>query len=274
MLFIVGTPIGNLGDMSHRALEVLRSVDKIACEDTRRTGLLLASFGIQAKMLSYHEHNRASREGKLLAVLAEGKDVALVSDAGMPCISDPGKELVQACAEKGIPVTVIPGPVAAIAALVLSGIETDKYFFEGFLPSDGKDRKVRLDAVSGMPYTVILYESPHRLIRTLEDLSGAGLGTRQIAVCREMTKKYEETVRMTVDESLQYFLQRPPKGEFVIVLEGQHEIAKNVSADEKKKRIRELQCGGCATKEIASILSVEFGEAKNTLYADILEMLK
>jgi 16S rRNA (cytidine1402-2'-O)-methyltransferase len=274
MLFIVGTPIGNLGDMSPRALEVLRSVDRIACEDTRRTGLLLASFGIQAKMLSYHEHNRASREDKLLAALAEGKDIALVSDAGMPCISDPGKELVQACAEKGIPVTVIPGPVAAVAALVLSGLETDKFFFEGFLPSDGKERKVRLDAVSGMPYTVILYESPHRLLRTLEDLSEAGLGMRRIAVCREMTKKYEETVRKTVDESLKYFLQRQPKGEFVLILEGQHEEAKSVSAEVRENRVRELHRGGCSTKEIASILSVEFGESKNSLYADILEVLK
>ena len=165
MLYLVGTPIGNMQDLSPRAIEVLSHVDLVACEDTRRTGLLLAHFGISAKLMSYHEHNKASAGSKLVSRLKEGAEVALVSDAGMPSISDPGEDLVKLCIEEGIEVTAVPGPVAGITALVLSGMDTRHYYFEGFLPVETKERKERLSVVAETSVTTILYEAPHRILR-------------------------------------------------------------------------------------------------------------
>ena len=220
MLYLVGTPIGNMQDLSPRAVEVLSSVDLVACEDTRRTGLLLSHFGISAKLMSYHEHNKASAGSKIIARLKEGQQVALVSDAGMPSISDPGEDLVKLCIEEGIDVTTVPGPVAGISALVLSGMDTRHYYFEGFLPVETKDRKERISVDSETQVTTILYEAPHRLLKTLNDLSSAGMSERRISACRELTKKYEEVVRGTVSEVIEHFNEVPPKGEFVLVLEG------------------------------------------------------
>ena len=220
MLYLVGTPIGNMQDLSPRAKEVLSQVDIVACEDTRRTGLLLSQFDIKARLVSYHEHNKASSGSKLIEKLKEGLDIALVSDAGMPSISDPGEDLVKLCIEEGVEVTAVPGPVAGITALVLSGLDTHHYYFEGFLPVETKERKERLSVVFSSTVTTILYEAPHRLLKTLSDLSEAGMGGRRIAAARELTKKYEEVIRGTVEDLTAHFTEVPPKGEFVLVLEG------------------------------------------------------
>lgn len=276
MLYLVGTPIGNMQDLSPRAVEVLGSVDLVACEDTRRTGLLLSHFGISAKLMSYHEHNKAAAGSKIIARLKEGQNIALVSDAGMPSISDPGEDLVKLCIEEEIEVTTVPGPVAGISALVLSGMDTRHYYFEGFLPVETKERKERLAVVSETQVTTILYEAPHRLLKTLNDLSEAGLAERRISACRELTKKYEEVVRGTVSEVIEHFNEIPPKGEFVLVLEGKpkSETKIAISAEERKNRILNLESQGLSTKEIAKTLSLEWGESKKALYAEVLEMIK
>lgn len=278
MLYLVGTPIGNLSDLSPRARDVLQSVDAVACEDTRRTGLLLSEFGIHSKLISYHEHNRTEKGKLLISMLKAGQNIALVSDAGMPCISDPGEELVRDCAGNDIPVQVVPGPVAGISALVLSGLDSKRFLFEGFLPSEGKDRKVRIQELPGNRQTFILYEAPHRLIRTLEDLAEAGLGERKIAVCRELTKKYEEVLRCTVGEALAHFRSVPPRGEFVLVIEGKGtdaaEPVKELPEEEKNERIRSLMNEGYSTKDISLILSKEWNESKKTVYAYVIKMIK
>ncbi|MCR5057195.1 MAG: 16S rRNA (cytidine(1402)-2'-O)-methyltransferase [Clostridiales bacterium] len=276
MLYLVGTPIGNMQDLSPRAVEVLSSVELVACEDTRRTGLLLSHFGISAKLMSYHEHNKASAGSKIISRLKEGQNVALVSDAGMPSISDPGEDLVKLCIEEEIDITTVPGPVAGISALVLSGMDTRHYYFEGFLPVETKERKERLSVVSESAVSTILYEAPHRLLKTLNDLSGAGLSERRISACRELTKKYEEVVRGTVSEVISHFTEVPPKGEFVLVLEGrpENETKTVLSPEERKNRILNLESQGMSTKEIAKTLSLEWGESKKALYAEVLEMLK
>jgi len=277
MLYLVGTPIGNLSDLSPRAVQVLSSVDAVACEDTRRTGLLLSGLGIKKKLISYHEHNRMHKGSQILAMLSEGQNIALVSDAGMPCISDPGEELVRDCALAGLDVQVIPGPVAGISALALSGLDSKRFFFEGFLPSDGKERKQRLQELPMHRSTFILYEAPHRILRTLEDMISIGLGDRMTAVCRELTKKYEEVLHMTVTEAHAHFLEKPPKGEFVLVVQGgippNCEVEKPCTEQEREERIREMLSEGLSTKNISQILSVEWKESRKTIYASILKML-
>lgn len=276
MLYLVGTPIGNMQDLSSRAIEILSHVELVACEDTRRTGLLLSHFGISAKLMSYHEHNKAAAGSKLIARLKEGAEIALVSDAGMPSISDPGEDLVKACIEEGIDVTTVPGPVAGISALVLSGMDTRHYYFEGFLPVESKERKIRIDVVSKMPSTTILYEAPHRLLRTLSDLSEAGNGNRKASAARELTKKFEQVVRGTIDELISHFQEVPPKGEFVLVLEGavEKEDKKVLTPEERQNRIIYLGNSGMSTKEIAKTLALEWGESKKALYDEVLKMIK
>jgi len=274
MLYIVGTPIGNPEDISVRAKKVLESVDYIACEDTRETGLLLQKLEIRTKLISYHEHNRASREEKILTSLLSGENVALVSDAGMPCISDPGEQLVRLCASKNIPMTVIPGPTAMASALSISGADARRFLFEGFLPSEGKERKERLDAISQSEVTVVLYEAPHRLLKTLDELIEAVGDLRKIVLCRELTKKYEEIIRTTVVEARAYYAEREPKGEYVLIIEGREKS--RVFHDEQfmEEKIRDLFDRGLSTKEIASVLSAEFGESKNVIYSKALMVLK
>lgn len=220
-LYLVGTPIGNLGDMSDRARETLRRVDLVAAEDTRRTGRLLASFGIHARTVSLFEGNERVRTEELLDVLREGDDVAVVSDAGMPTVSDPGFRIVRACAEEGIDVRVVPGPSAAIAALVVSGLPSDRWVFEGFPPRRAGERRARLRALRNDERTVVLFESPRRLVPLLRDVL-AELGDRRAAVARELTKLHEEVVRGRVAEVLATLADREPKGEVVVVLEGAH----------------------------------------------------
>lgn len=231
MLYIIATPIGNLGDISARALEILSGCDIIAAEDTRHTQKLLTHFNIKKPLISYYEHNKASRTPYLLERLRNGDNIALVSDAGTPGISDPGADIIKAAAAEGIEVTMAPGPVAGIMALVLSGLSTDKFVFEGFIGTDNKSRSSFRDMLSGERRTVIIYEAPHRLIKTLELLEEIlDKQERRIAVCRELTKAHEEILRGTAGEIKKHFTENEIRGEFVIVIEG----ARNLSASDSE----------------------------------------
>lgn len=217
MLYIVATPIGNLKDISYRAIEVLKSVDLIACEDTRHTKILLDHYGIKKPTTSFYQHNRLIKAEYLLRLLKEGKDVALVSDAGTPGILDPGYNLINLAIANNIPMTVIPGPAAFINALVLSGKPCHKFIFEGFLPNKPIARRNRLAALSRLDYTVVFYESCHRIVKTLEDLEDV-YGEKQVVVARELTKKFEEILRASPRIILEHFQKNPPKGEFAVIV--------------------------------------------------------
>jgi len=221
-LFLVATPIGNLEDITFRALRILREADLIAAEDTRHTRKLLTHFEIAAPLTSYHEHNKRSKGPQLVKQVKEGKRIALVTDAGMPGISDPGHDLVVLAWQEGIPVVVVPGPSAGLLALVASGLKTGRFVFEGFLSSEKKIRREQLNNLAGEQGTTVLYEAPHRLLKTLEEL-GSCLGDREIAVARELTKKFEEIIKGTATELLHYFRQTGVKGELVLVIEGAKE---------------------------------------------------
>lgn len=218
MLYLVSTPIGNLEDITLRALRILEEVDIIAAEDTRRTGLLLKHFGIQNRMESYHEHNKARKSTFLLNQLGRGNSVAIVSDAGTPGISDPAYYLVRKAVQASLPIVPIPGATAAISGLTVSGLPTDRFVFEGFLPPK-KGRKARLETLASETRTIILYEAPHRLLRTLSDLLEA-MGDRTIAVCRELTKKFEEVLRGSISDIINIFSHRKIRGEFVLIIQG------------------------------------------------------
>lgn len=218
-LYIVGTPIGNLEDMTYRAIRTLKEADLIAAEDTRQTRKLLTHFDIHTRLVSYHEHNKTASGPELIRLMQEGSSIALVSDAGMPAISDPGADLVREAVENSIPVIPVPGANAALSALVMSGLPTDGFLFAGFLPRDKKSAAKRLEQLAGSRETVILYESPHRLRKTLELLLHHW-GDRRIAVTRELTKKHEEAIRGTISEAIAWFGEHDPLGEFCIVAEG------------------------------------------------------
>lgn len=218
-LYLCATPIGNLSDMTPRAVETLKNVDLIAAEDTRNSIKLLNHFDIHTPMTSYHEFNRFDKADELVRQLLEGKNVACITDAGMPGISDPGEVLVQKCVEAGIEVTVLPGASAVVSALAVSGLPTGRFRFEGFLPREKKETQVRLEEIRSDTATLVLYEAPHRLTRTLETLLAA-LGDRKAAICRELTKKHETIERMRLSEALAHYTAEEPKGEFVLVIEG------------------------------------------------------
>lgn len=219
-LYLVGTPIGNLEDLSFRAVRILQTVDLIAAEDTRHTGKLLQHFQITTPQISYHEHNRQQRRLELLTCLSKGDEIALVTDAGMPGISDPGYELVKACVEAEIPVVPIPGPSAAVTALAAAGLPTDRFVFEGFLPTKSKQRRDRLFALKSENRTLIFYEAPHRLQRTLADLASLLGEDRSIVIARELTKWHEEFWRGTIEQAITLYRNREPKGEFTLVVAG------------------------------------------------------
>jgi len=218
-LYLVPTPIGNLKDITLRALETLKDVDIIAAEDTRQTLKLLNHFEIKKTLISYHKFNEQSKSDKIIDLLMEGKNIALVSDAGTPGISDPGSVIVERCIEKMIDFEVLPGATAITTALVYSGLDTTKFLFRGFLPRENKERKMITDELMQSQETLIFYEAPHRLIDTLTFLLDI-FGDRKIAVCRELTKLYEEIYRGTLQQAIQYFIEKKPRGEFVLVLEG------------------------------------------------------
>ncbi len=217
MLYIVSTPIGNLKDITLRALETLKNVDLIAAEDTRHTRKLLAHYDIHTSLTSYFEYNKISKAAQLIKVLKEGKDVALVSDSGTPGISDPGFYITRLAAKNNIPLTAVPGPCALIAGLVVSGKPAHRFVFEGFLPPKQGARKRRLRALLPEERTIIIYESPHRLLKTLKDIDEV-FGEREIAVTRELTKKFEESKRGKADEFIEYFTANSPRGEFMIII--------------------------------------------------------
>ncbi len=220
MLYLVATPIGNLLDLSPRALKVLSEVDFIAAEDTRNSLRLLTHFGISRPLVSYHEHNKRERGEEIAKRLLAGECCALISDAGTPAISDPGEDLVVLCAERGIPVTSIPGCCAGLTALTLSGLPTGRFCFEGFLPMDKKDRRARLQALAGETRTTLLHEAPHKLRATLNDLCATLGGERRISLCRELTKRNEEVLRTTLAGAVAHYEANEPRGEYVLVLEG------------------------------------------------------
>ena len=226
-LYLVGTPIGNLADISERALKVLSEVDFIAAEDTRNSGKLLSYFGIKKPMMSYFEHNKRERGEMIVSRIIEGESCALITDAGMPAISDPGEDIVKICAEKGVPVSVVPGPCAAVSALAVSGLFTGKFVFEGFLSTASNERREALENLKSETRTIIFYEAPHKLKTTLADLYKA-FGNRKISLCRELTKINEEILRFTLEGAIAYYEENIPRGEYVLVMEG-------ASAEEKKE---------------------------------------
>lgn len=231
-LYLCATPIGNLGDVSPRCLEVLNSVDLIAAEDTRRTLQLLNHFEISKPLTSYHEHNKREKGGYIISLLEKGKNVALVSDAGTPAISDPGEDLVKLCIENDIEVTSIPGAVAGITALILSGLSTRRFAFEGFLSVNKRHRREHLESIKNDTHTLIFYEAPHKLKNTLSDMLNTFGGRRKIALVRELTKVHEEVRRCTIAEAVDFYAENNPRGEYVIVVEGAEKAEEDQAENE------------------------------------------
>ncbi len=273
-LYLVGTPIGNLEDITYRAVRILSECDFVAAEDTRVSGKLLRYLEISKPMVSYHEHNRKQRGTELVARMLAGENCALVTDAGMPAISDPGEDLANLCHENGIPVVPVPGPCAAVAALAQSGLPSGKWCFEGFLSTDNKSRKQRLEVLRTETRTCIVYEAPHRLRATLRDLAES-LGERRIAMCRELTKLHEECLRMTLPEAVQYYEENDPRGEYVLILEGAPEGADELSEEERMQQalalVKEFQQGGMRLKDAVKQAAKQADVRKNALYQKALE---
>lgn len=272
-LYIVGTPIGNLGDMTYRAVETLKAVDFIAAEDTRVTGKLLLHFDIKKPLVSYHEHNRKYVGDTIARRILGGETCAVVTDAGMPCISDPGEDLVKHCAESGIPIEVVPGPSAVISALAISGLDTSKFAFEGFLSTSPSSRKDTLARVAKEERTVIFYEAPHKLVATLKDLLKF-FGDRRVSICRELTKLHEEVIRTTLSDAVTLYDddKRKPRGEFVLVVEGARtEEIREMTVDDALGQVEKLiengMRGADACREIAKTSSF----SKSELYTALLQ---
>lgn len=267
-LYLCSTPIGNLEDITLRALRILREADLIAAEDTRHTRKLLHHYQIDTPLTSYHEHNARQKGAYLLELLREGKVIALVSDAGTPGISDPGTLLVQQAIEAGIPVTPIPGATAAITALSISGLATDKFVFEGFLPRSPRERKERLEKLAREDRTIILYEAPHRLVATLKVISEV-LPHRRMAVARELTKHYEEVIRGSTEEILAHFRETTPRGEFTLILEGcregEREQQQEIEAD-PEELVRTLEEQGYDWKAAIKEAAKRLGMPKREVY--------
>jgi 16S rRNA (cytidine1402-2'-O)-methyltransferase len=267
-LYIVATPIGNLGDITLRALVTLREVKLIAAEDTRRTKQLLAAYAIKTPLTSYHEHNKLTKLDYILDCLKEG-DVALVSDAGMPGISDPGYELIVACNERGIPVVPVPGASVIITALAVSGLETRRFVYIGFLPNKSGARQRLLKSVADEPATIVILESPHRLAAALNDILTV-LGDRKISVCRELTKLHEEVFRGKVSRAISHFTA--PRGEFTLVIEGKKEPEKPKLTPDIEKQLKTLRRSGVAAKEAVGRVAGETGLSKKELYQTWLKL--
>jgi 16S rRNA (cytidine1402-2'-O)-methyltransferase len=265
-LFVVGTPIGNLEDITLRALRVLREVRLIAAEDTRRTRLLLSRHGIATAVTSYHEHNKLSKLSQILSVLQDGMDVALVSDAGMPGISDPGFELVSAVIARGIPVVPVPGPSALISALAVSGLPTDQFVYLGYLPRQARKREGFLKSVAHEKRTLVAFEAPHRLESSLQAMRDAW-GNRRIVVARELTKVYEEIRRSTISEEVAHFATTRPRGEFTLVIEGaREEDAVTPTERELWERLAHLQASGLDRKSAVAQVARASGRSKRDVY--------
>lgn len=270
-LTLVGTPIGNLSDFSPRALEALRECDFIAAEDTRVTLKLLNHFGITKPLVSYFEHNKRERGEVICARLLGGENAVLVTDAGMPAISDPGEQLVDQCHERGIPVGVVPGPTAMATALAVAGLPTGRFAFEGFLSMNKRSRRAHLDSLRGEPRTMVFYEAPHKLLSTLEDLL-ATLGDRRIALVRELTKIHEEVVRTTLAAAIERYTQDAPRGEFVLVVEGAAPTEQPPMTVEAAETLaREYLAQGMSPSEAAKTAAAETGLKKGDIYRRIID---
>ena len=269
VLFLVGTPIGNLADLTERARETLAAVDLVAAEDTRRTGRLLKHLGIERPMLSVFEGNERERVEPILAALREGRDVALVTDAGMPSVSDPGYRLVRACADAGLEVRAVPGPSAVTAALAVSGLPTDRFVFEGFLPRKAGDRRERVVALAEERRTIVLFESPNRVLATLRELADAFGADRPAALCRELTKLHEEVVRGSLDAIATSLGETPPKGEIVLVLGGRT-AEPRPSIEDLVAEARALVVGGTRKREAAAVVAARHGAGANEIYRGLL----
>jgi len=275
-LYLVATPIGNLEDITLRALRVLKEADLIAAEDTRQTLKLLNHFEIKNKLVSYHEHNKIEKGNDLIRQLLDGRDIALVSDAGSPGISDPGEDLVRLAIEKGVPVTMVPGPAAVITGVVLSGLPSGRFGFEGFLPMNKRVRLERLQSIKSDTRSLVFYEAPHKLIHTLKDLRTA-FGNRRIALARELTKKFEEIVRCTLDEAIEKYDKEAPKGEFVLILEGMdEEILKedkmsNWNKISLEEHVKQYTNSGLDRKETLKRVANDRGMSKRDVYNSLLE---
>ena len=271
-LYLVGTPIGNLGDFSPRAVEVLQQVDFIAAEDTRVSLKLLNRFEIKKPLVSYFEHNKNVSGERILSRLLGGETCALVTDAGMPAISDPGEDIVRMCAEHGIDVFVVPGPSAVVSALAVSGLPTSRWCFEGFLSVNKKERIPHLESLQKEMRTMIFYEAPHKLLRTLEDMKEYFGGDRPIAVVREITKLHEQTLRTTLDGALAHFTETPPKGEFVLVVGGAPEVAEeDLTPEQALEIVQRYRDEGKSLKEACKLAAKDTGYGKNELYSLALE---
>ena len=267
MLYLVPTPIGNLGDISERCRRTLEEADFIAAEDTRVSLKLLNYLGIKKSLVSYYEHNKAFKGNVILDRILAGETCALVSDAGSPAISDPGEDLVRLCAENGITVTAIPGPCAVITALSISGLPTGRFCFEGFLSTAKKSRKEHLQSLIGETRTMIFYEAPHKLVSTLEDLAETFGNERKISLCRELTKLHEEVVRTTLGEAIAKYTENGPKGEFVLVVDGAAPVEKEVpTAEDAGEMVKRLMTEGLSRKDAIKQTAKALDLPKNVVY--------
>ena len=265
-LYLVGTPIGNLGDISPRCAETLAEVDFIAAEDTRVSRKLLNHLDIHKSLVSYYEHNSRESGRRIVDRLLAGESCALVTDAGMPAISDPGEDLVRLCAEAGVEVLAVPGPTAALTALALSGLPTGRFTFEGFLSVTRKVRMEHLASLRGERRTMIFYEAPHKLLQTLGDLCGVFGEDRRIALCREMTKLHEEVIRCTLGEARARFTESEPRGEFVLVVAGAPEEEKADDGEGALARALELAASGLSARDAVRQASEEYAVSRSALY--------
>ena len=276
-LYLCATPIGNLEDITFRVLRTLKEVDLIAAEDTRNSIKLLNHFEIKTPMTSYHDFNKIDKAYQLVDKLREGKNIALITDAGTPGISDPGEDLVRICYEEGIEVTSLPGPAACITALTMSGLATRRFAFEAFLPRDKKERALVLGQLANETRTIIVYEAPHRLVRTLEELQEIFGSERRLTICKELTKRHEKKMQTTLGDSLRYYEENEPRGEYVLVIEGKSFEA--IAEEEKKswesmtleEHMQVYESQGIARKEAMKLVAKDRGISKRDVYQALLE---
>lgn len=275
-LYLCATPIGNLKDMTPRVAETLSQVDLIAAEDTRNSIKLLNHFGIKTSMTSYHEYNKVEKAQVLIGKMKEGLNVALITDAGTPAISDPGETLVALCQSEGITVTSLPGAAACITALTLSGLSTRRFCFEGFLPADKKERAEILEELVQETRTMILYEAPHHLVKTLRELYGT-LGDRKVTICRELTKKFETVTPTTLEEALAFYEGEEPRGEYVLVIEGKSLLQKKREKQERfsdlaiEEHMKRYEAAGMEHKEAMKAVAKDRGVSKREIYQYMLD---
>lgn len=276
-LYLCATPIGNLEDITYRVLRTLKEVDLIAAEDTRNSIRLLNHFEIKTPMTSYHEYNKIEKAYQLVAKMREGKNIALITDAGTPGISDPGEDIVRICYEEGIPVTSLPGAAACITALTMSGLPTRRFAFEAFLPKDKKEHQAVLEELKTETRTIIIYEAPHHLVRTLQELHDTLGGDRRLTICRELTKRHEEKLQMTLADSLSYYEVNEPRGEYVLIIAGRsrEEMKKEEQAGWEALSLEEhmthYESQGIDRKEAMKRVAKDRGVSKRDIYRALLK---